>query len=244
MRLLLPIQRNFSCSARKFDAAYDGPGKTTVKILNENADKIMIDGFSRYGFVLNNKMRVTGPTIIMPDAVLHWKIKDTLLVTPESFCLFDILDPKPDIVFFGYGSKTTEISSVNDPVAGVEVDKNYVKKRGRMIANIIMSLKKKSKLNIEALPTEDAISAYNFLVHEDRLVACALIPPEVVNMIQSNEQDTEQYFMRGNEFGDAKGLYDGTGFDKQDIQHAIDDLKDFQEFYSRKDSNKKEGNKS
>ena len=41
-------RRGFTTSARKFDAAYDGPGKTTVSILNENQDKILVDGYSRY----------------------------------------------------------------------------------------------------------------------------------------------------------------------------------------------------
>ena len=31
------------------DAAYDGPGKTTVSILNENKEKLMVDGYSQQG---------------------------------------------------------------------------------------------------------------------------------------------------------------------------------------------------
>ena len=70
-RLIASSRRGFSTSARKFDAAYDGPGKTTVSILNENQDKILVDGYSRYGFILNNSMRVMGPMAVFPDAVLQ-----------------------------------------------------------------------------------------------------------------------------------------------------------------------------
>ena len=81
IRLIQNLRRHFSTSISKFDAAYDGPGKTTVKILNENPYKIMIDSFSRYGFTLNNKMNLMGPSIILPDSIVQWKITDTLEVS-------------------------------------------------------------------------------------------------------------------------------------------------------------------
>jgi hypothetical protein len=46
-----------------------------------------------------------------------------------------------------------------------------------MIQKVIVGMRNK-KINVECLPTEDAISAYNYLVAEDRLVAATLIPPE------------------------------------------------------------------
>ena len=97
-RLITLSRRRFSTSARKFDAAYDGPGKTTVSILNENQDKILVDGYSRFGFILNNNMRVMGPMAVFPDAVLQWNIKETLAVDENAFVLFELLHPKPDIV--------------------------------------------------------------------------------------------------------------------------------------------------
>ena len=107
-------KRGLFCSAAKFDAAYEGPGKTTVNILNENKDKLMVDGFSRVGFTLNNEMRAMGPIALFPDAVFQWNIKDTLSVTADAFVLFELLDPKPEIVFFGYGSKVdTNIKTVS-----------------------------------------------------------------------------------------------------------------------------------
>ena len=108
-RLITLSRRGFSTSVKRFDASYDGPGKTTVSILNENQDKILVDGFSKYGFILNNNMRVMGPMAVFPDAVLQWNIKETLAVDENAFVLFELLHPTPDIVFFGYGSRSEAI---------------------------------------------------------------------------------------------------------------------------------------
>ena len=114
LRISRCSRRGLFCSAMQLDAAYDGPGKTTVNILNENKEKLMIDAFSRVGFTLNNGMKTLGPIAIFPDAVFQWNIKDTLSVNEDSFSLFELLDPKPDIVFFGYGSKTDfDVNSVS-----------------------------------------------------------------------------------------------------------------------------------
>ena len=42
---------------------------------------------------------------------------------------------------------------------------------------------RKRKINIDCMPTEKAVGAYNFLVNEDRLVCAALIPPEIVTIV-------------------------------------------------------------
>ena len=56
-------------------------------------------------------MRVIGPMALFPDAVLQWNIKSTLSVDENAFVLFELLHPKPDIVFFGYGGKTQSLQS-------------------------------------------------------------------------------------------------------------------------------------
>ena len=38
----------------------------------------------------------------------------------------------------------------------------YIKERNMMIQRVMMSMRRK-KINVECLPTEDAISAYNYL---------------------------------------------------------------------------------
>ena len=116
-----------------------------------------------------------------------------------------------------------------------EKDKAYLKARSKMVANVMMTLRKRSKLNVEALPTEDAISAYNYLIDEDRLVACALIPPEVVVLMESESSRTDRMFLEGKEFGDFDGEFDASGFDKEDLQGLSDDIKDYREFNKKRD---------
>ena len=179
-------RRQFSCTAKRLDAAYDGPGKTTVDILNESSSKIMIDGFSTTGFLLNNNTRVMGPVIVMPDAILQWNISSVLSVDEKAFVLFDLLHPKPDIVFFGYGCKTREITD-----SKIQDSKDYLRQRSQMIMRIVLGMKKKG-INVEALPTEDAIASYNYLCNEDRLVAAAFIPPEEMTMAPSYDEAMER----------------------------------------------------
>lgn len=48
-------------------ASYEGDGKTTVSILNQEAEAgLMINAFSQMGFRLNNGMMVLGPMAIFP----------------------------------------------------------------------------------------------------------------------------------------------------------------------------------
>lgn len=48
-------------------SSYEGDGKTTVSILNQEVDAgLMINSFSQMGFRLNNGMMVIGPMAIFP----------------------------------------------------------------------------------------------------------------------------------------------------------------------------------
>jgi len=47
---------------------------------------------------------------------------------------------------------------------------------------------RQSGLNVELLPTEHAISTYNYLCSEVRLVAAALIPPDKVRRLTTDEK--------------------------------------------------------
>lgn len=48
-------------------ASYEGDGKTTVSILNQEVEGgLMINAFSQMGFRLNNGMMVLGPMAIFP----------------------------------------------------------------------------------------------------------------------------------------------------------------------------------
>jgi len=224
-RLITLSRRGFSTSARKFDAAYDGPGKTTVSILNENQDKILVDGYSRFGFILNNNMRVMGPMAVFPDAVLQWNIKETLAVDENAFVLFELLHPKPDIVFFGYGAKSDAIRENSSGKNQSQIQ--YIKERSKMIQRVIVGMRNR-KINVECLPTEDAISAYNYLVAEDRLVAATLIPPEEMVQMSSTETQVDRYLTEGNTFAHTKGKWNASGFDKEDMANLTDDIEQWQ----------------
>ena len=47
-------------------------------------------------------------------------------------------------------------------------------------------------MNIKVLTTEKAISTYNFLVEEGRIVAAALIPPENVKIMDIDVVETKE----------------------------------------------------
>ena len=82
----------------------------------------------------------------------------------------------------------------------------YIAERSKMIQKVVMAMKKK-KINLECMPTEDAIAAYNYLVTEDRLVAACLIPPEEVTSMNSVDDDMSAYLAGsgGHDFGDTEG---------------------------------------
>eukprot|EP00088_Acartia_fossae_P020342 TRINITY_DN2194_c0_g1_i10.p1 TRINITY_DN2194_c0_g1~~TRINITY_DN2194_c0_g1_i10.p1 ORF type:complete len:248 (+),score=29.70 TRINITY_DN2194_c0_g1_i10:54-797(+) len=152
--------------------SYEGPGKTTVSIINQEiVDLNIIDSYSKDGFRLNNDNLIVGPAIIFPTAVLKWKIGSAADITMESLSLFTLLEPKPDVVVIGHGEQPT----VRDPVN----------------PRVILGMKKKG-ISIEAIPTDKAISTYNFLVEEGRVVVAALIPPEYVHVTPDYESDSKK----------------------------------------------------
>lgn len=55
-----------TCSA-KSSKSYDADGKTSVTLLNKEFDAgLMVNGYSQYGFRLNNNMVIMGPIVIFP----------------------------------------------------------------------------------------------------------------------------------------------------------------------------------
>ncbi|KAI4468439.1 nuclear protein e3-3 [Holotrichia oblita] len=162
--------RSISKSARVL--SYDGEGKTTVNILNnEEGVSLMINGFSQTGFRLNNDMTVLGPMAIFPRSVLSWNVGKPDDIDEESLCLFTVLEPKIDILVVGVGDKVHDLS--------------FHKK--------LFPFARKHNINLEILPTDQACSTFNFLNAEGRYVAAALIPPEVID---STDDDVLKSKMR------------------------------------------------
>ncbi len=145
--------------------SYDGPGKTTVDILNTSTKVVMVDSYSTNGFRLNNLMKVYGPIAVFPTSVLAWLVTGPMGITLDSLSLFRIVHPKPEVIFVGYG--------------------------GRGEPHEIRSVMEMNRMgyNVQIMPTEDAISSYNYLALEDRLVAAALIPPDHLSRFRTEDLD-------------------------------------------------------
>lgn len=147
-------------------AAYEGEGKTTVRILNQEQDLgLMIDSYATYGFRLNNGITVLGPIAIFPRTILSWQVRSSDLITEESLRFFKLLQPKIDLLIIGTESNE------------------------RQVMNTVFKSARQANLNVEILPTEHACATFNFLNAEGRSVAGAMIPPLHVTM---NEDDMLQ----------------------------------------------------
>jgi len=156
--------------------SYEGDGKTTVTILNDELDSpLMIDSYHEKGFRLNNGMTVLGPVAIFPKSIFSWDVGSVTDITPESLALFGILAPKLDILVLGIGD------------FGNQVD-----------ASVIRFLREK-KIGFEVLSTEHACQTFNFLSVEKRCVAAALIPPVKVKFydddIMEHKRRKKQLFV-------------------------------------------------
>lgn len=156
--------------------SYEGPGKTTINILNEEAKGInMVDSFSQDGFRLNDDTKILGPCVVFPTAVLGWRVGGAEEITEESLALFTLLDPKLDVLVVGHGLTERERNPV-DP-------------------RTILKMRSKG-VNMEVLTTENAIATYNFLVEEGRVVAAALIPPNHVKLVDSDIVETKERYRK------------------------------------------------
>ncbi|XP_040572154.1 NADH dehydrogenase [ubiquinone] 1 alpha subcomplex assembly factor 3 [Lepeophtheirus salmonis] len=177
---------------RTFCSAYDAPGKTTITILNEDAANLMVDSYDTTGFRLNNNIKAFGPIVLLPKGIFGWVVRSAKEINEESLCMFNILKPKPEIIVIGYGSPGDPI----DP-------------------KTILKLKQTMKLNVEVLPTNKAVTTYNFLSSEGRAVAGAFIPPSFVD--SANETDTAAFISLKSE-GDIFDLVSGSGSSKSIFQ--------------------------
>ncbi|XP_043644169.1 NADH dehydrogenase [ubiquinone] 1 alpha subcomplex assembly factor 3 [Drosophila teissieri] len=158
-----------------FSKAYDHDGKTKVTIFNTETDLgLMVTGYSQYGFRLNNDMVLIGPISVFPRSVLSWNVNSFEDINEDSLSLFPTLEPKIDVLIIGIGDQAP-------PPA---------------LSKRIIEFMKKYKINVEVLRTEQACATFNFLNAENRMVACALIPPLHLTY---NENDILQAKLRKKE---------------------------------------------
>ncbi|KAI3382225.1 hypothetical protein SNEBB_000753 [Seison nebaliae] len=130
-------------------------GRTRIEFLkSSNIDnQLYISRHSSNGFILNEIMRTYGSLCLFPTKYYNWKVKDVNNIPLEAFDIFKVLDKKLDILLLGKGDAEN------------------------MIENRLYSyLRNDLGLTTEILPTVHAISTYNFLMMENRLV-CGLFHP-------------------------------------------------------------------
>ena len=48
--------------------------KTKVDVINEVENCVLFNGYSPYGFILNNKARVPGPIVAFPKVLFQWNV--------------------------------------------------------------------------------------------------------------------------------------------------------------------------
>ncbi|XP_015187408.1 PREDICTED: NADH dehydrogenase [ubiquinone] 1 alpha subcomplex assembly factor 3 [Polistes dominula] len=148
--------RNLHLSQNVKGHSYEGPGKTTVTILNKNEQSLLlIDDYNKTGFTLNNGIKMIGPIIIFSKSLLFWNVASAKDINKDSLILFSILEPKLDLLIIG-------------------LDDDYDR-------NFLINLKETIKylnINTEILPVSQACSIFNFVNLENRYVAAALIPPK------------------------------------------------------------------
>lgn len=159
---LIQKRNHFSNSS-----AYDGDGKTTVTVLNNDENRLnLINSYSAAGFRLSNKVFVAGSILVFPTSIFSWTVTRGKDINLESLLLFDLIIPKVKLLIIGYGQQGEEY----DP-------------------SIVVQLKKKG-ISCELLQTPNAVSTYNYMVMDGVHVAGAFIP--VKDHVLMNESDISQ----------------------------------------------------
>lgn len=54
-------------------------------------------------------MSVEGPILCLPDTWLMWDVKGFEDITPETLALLDLIDPAPEVVIVGCGSRIRQL---------------------------------------------------------------------------------------------------------------------------------------
>ncbi|XP_071873526.1 NADH dehydrogenase [ubiquinone] 1 alpha subcomplex assembly factor 3 isoform X1 [Bombus fervidus] len=138
---------------------YEGPGKTTIDIINnrniaETHNRFLITQCLPMGFKLNDNSLLLGPLVIFDRTILSWNVGSAKDINEATLSLFTIVHPALDLVILG-------------------LETNYEYNRVLEIKKVLMKYNIKS----EILPVRQACGIYNFLINDGRYVAAGLIPP-------------------------------------------------------------------
>ncbi len=67
--------------------------------------QLQITAFNQYGFTINGKIKAIGPIVIFPKTIYSWNVEDHNEINEKSLSIFNLLDPKIDILIIGTGDK-------------------------------------------------------------------------------------------------------------------------------------------
>lgn len=127
---------------------------TLSSVIAHEAGKTNLQGYLPHAFIVNN-VQVEGPILCLPDTWLLWDVQTFANINPQTLAILDLLDPPPEVLVVGCGAKMQPLpQQLND----------YL--RARNIA-------------VESLDTRNALSYFNFMNDEGRMVVGALLPAGV-----------------------------------------------------------------
>ncbi|KAF8524638.1 DUF498-domain-containing protein [Hysterangium stoloniferum] len=116
---------------------------------------VLVHNITSTGHIeLLNGMILPGPCIFLGGKVFLWDVPPVLSDTwgAERFQIFDVVIPKPEIMLFGTGNRTSQLPPVL---------RTYLRQIG---------------IQVDIMDTRNACSTYNLLAEEGRNVAAALLP--------------------------------------------------------------------
>lgn len=183
-------------------AGYGGDGKTTVKILNDDEPHInLVNTYSHRGFRLANNLFVAGSILLFPTHVFSWNVRCGADINMDSLIVFDLIVPKTKIVVIGYGQQGEPHDS-----------------------SLPMALKKRG-ISCELLPTENAVTTYNFLAADGLHVAGAFVP--VRDEVNQTMRDTEAITGHDMLFKGYKQTVP-VGYDREGLEYLAERAKEIQ----------------
>lgn len=127
-----------------------------------------VTGYTKEGFFINGAY-IHGSIILLKEISLIWKNVQTVNdINLDSVRLIELLNPKPELFLIGTGI---------NPYLFPDIQTKF----------------EKIGIAVEVMSTKNALSTFNVLCQEDRLVACALLTISENSNPTSNSNDPYNY---------------------------------------------------
>ncbi|XP_056293099.1 NADH dehydrogenase [ubiquinone] 1 alpha subcomplex assembly factor 3 isoform X2 [Pseudoliparis swirei] len=149
----------FLCRAHRLTPSDDEMYQRTSVSIMQKGSWPFINSYSSSGFNINDN-KVFGPCVVLPPAILQWKVGSYKDITEESVSLFHMLEPRIEIIVLGTGARIERI----DPS--------------------VLALLKRKGIAVEVLDTPNACATFNILCSEGRIAAAGLIPPAISTALE------------------------------------------------------------